>query len=121
MPTSAGRARIVATLALILVGCSCDSPRVYDLVVRGGTLIDGSGGTPRVADVAVAGGRVAAIGDLSTATADREIDGNGLVVAPGWIDVHSHADLILLAGGTTQERLLGAKIAQGVTTLIVGN
>jgi N-acyl-D-aspartate/D-glutamate deacylase len=121
MSTSADRAQFGAALALLLVGCSGESPRVYDLIVRGGTLIDGSGGAPRIADVGVANGRVAAIGDLSTATADRAIDADGLVVAPGWIDVHSHADLILLADGLTQERLLGAKIAQGVTTLIVGN
>jgi N-acyl-D-aspartate/D-glutamate deacylase len=92
-----------------------------DLVIRGGTLVDGTGGAPRRADVAIEDGRVHAVGDLRELAAAREIDATGLVVAPGFIDMHSHADLIVLADAATQERLLRAKIVQGVTTAIVGN
>jgi len=109
-----------AALALILAAACAPAPG-FDLIVRGGTLIDGSGSPPRVADVAVSGGRVVAIGPLPGATAEREIDASGLVVAPGFIDLHSHADLILLAAGREPERLLAAKISQGVTTVLVGN
>ncbi len=93
----------------------------YDLVIRRGTLIDGSGAAPRPADVACLGGKIAGIGDFEETRAGREIDATGLTVAPGWIDLHSHADLLLLAEQPLQENLLGAKISQGVTTLIVGN
>jgi N-acyl-D-aspartate/D-glutamate deacylase len=92
-----------------------------DLLVRGGTLVDGTGGAPRGADVGVRDGRIVAIGDLAGRSAARTIDAHGLAVAPGFIDMHSHADAILLAEPATQRRLLGAKIAQGVTTVIVGN
>jgi N-acyl-D-aspartate/D-glutamate deacylase len=64
----------------------------YDLIVRNGTLIDGTGALRRVTDVAVKGGRIAKIGGLKAATADREIDAAGQIVAPGVIDVHTHYD-----------------------------
>ena len=97
------------------------APPVVELIVRGGTLVDGSGSAPRAADVAIDNGRVHSVGDLGKLAAVREIDATGLVVAPGFIDMHSHADLIVLADGATQDRLLRAKIVQGVTTAIVGN
>jgi N-acyl-D-aspartate/D-glutamate deacylase len=92
-----------------------------DLVLRGGRVVDGTGAPPRRADVAVSAGRIAGIGDLDGWRGRREIDVSGLVVAPGFVDLHSHADVILLGDPATQERLLGAKIAQGVTTIVVGN
>jgi N-acyl-D-aspartate/D-glutamate deacylase len=103
------------------VGRSASEELQADLLVRGGLLIDGTGGEPRPADLAVKGGRVCALGALGTLPAKREIDATGFVVAPGFVDMHSHADLILLGDVSTQQRLLGAKIAQGVTTLVVGN
>jgi N-acyl-D-aspartate/D-glutamate deacylase len=90
-------------------------------VFRGGTLVDGTGVPARRADVAVRDGRIVAVGDLRALRAAREIDATGLVVAPGFVDLHSHADLILLADRPDQERLLRAKISQGVTTVVVGN
>lgn len=92
-----------------------------DLRILGGEVIDGTGSPARRADVAVRDGRVVAIGNLASLPAEKTIDATGLVVAPGFVDMHSHADLILLGDRATQERLLAAKIGQGVTTLVVGN
>jgi N-acyl-D-aspartate/D-glutamate deacylase len=109
-----------AWLTLLLAACPSATPHV-DLIVRGAALVDGTGAARRRADIAVVAGRVEAVGDLGSLRARRVIDGTGLVVTPGFVDLHSHADLILLGDRPTQERLLAAKIAQGVTTLIVGN
>ncbi|RKS67890.1 N-acyl-D-amino-acid deacylase [Motilibacter peucedani] len=91
-----------------------DGP-AYDLVVRGGSVVDGSGAEPRRADVAVSGGTVAAVGDLRDAAAAVELDATGTYVLPGFIDAHSHADA-LLADPRVQE----AYLCQGVTTLVLG-
>ena len=89
-----------------------------DLVVVGGTVIDGTGASRRRADVGVAGGRIVAIGDLAAAVAGgaERIDAAGLIVAPGLVDLHSHSDLTLLSDGRAR-----SKVAQGVTTEINGN
>ncbi len=105
---------------LVLVTAACGTPDV-EMIFEGGTVYDGSGGAPYVADVAVRDDRIHAIGDLGETTARRRIDVAGQAVAPGFVDLHSHADLILLADSSTQQRLLQAKIAQGVTTAFVGN
>jgi len=88
----------------------------YDLVIRNGRVIDGTGAPARLADVVVADGRIAALGDLSGVRAGREIDARDRIVAPGFIDAHTHDDGALLA---TPE--MAAKISQGVTTVIAGN
>jgi N-acyl-D-amino-acid deacylase len=87
----------------------------YDLLIRGGTVIDGSGSPAFRADVAVRDGKIAKIGDLSRAEAARVIDATGLVVAPGFIDVHTHADE--LAEKPRAENYL----RMGVTTVVAGN
>src|SRR5688572_20478690 len=87
----------------------------FDLVIRGGEVHDGSGGAGRVADVGIVGDRIAAVGDLPRAAAARSIDAKGLVVAPGFIDMHSHSDIPLLVDG----RAL-SKVHQGVTTELLG-
>ncbi len=87
-----------------------------DLIIRNGLVVDGTGAAAFKADVAVAGGRIAAVGDLSQATADREIDATGRVVAPGFIDIHTHADIALLARPTHEP-----KVMQGVTTEVFSN
>src|ERR1700726_1118611 len=86
-----------------------------DLILRGGTGIDGTGGPRRRADVAVTGDRIAAVGEVARTAGAREIDVAGLVVAPGFIDVHTHDDRALLASD------MAAKVSQGVTTVITGN
>ena len=88
----------------------------YDLVIRGGRLLDGSGNPWVLADLGVRGNRIAAVGDLSAAAARRVLDARGLYVAPGFIDVHSHA-----AEGLATPELSGAQpiLAQGITTVFV--
>jgi N-acyl-D-amino-acid deacylase len=91
------------------------SAPAYDLVVRGGRVIDGAGNPWVYADVAIRGDRIVKIGRNITGVARREITANGLVVAPGFIDMHTHSDLTLLVDGDAQ-----SKIRQGVTTEILG-
>lgn len=86
-----------------------------DLLIRGGSVIDGSGDDAFSADVGVRDGRIVRIGDLSQATADRVIDASGLIVAPGFIDMHNHSDSSLLA-----EPRCESMIRQGVTTMVLG-
>ena len=87
-----------------------------DTLLKGGLVIDGRGQPAFSADVALRGDTIVAIGDLTQVGADRVIDVTGLVVAPGFIDAHTHDDLICI----TQPDMR-PKISQGVTTLIVGN
>src|SRR5262245_58282625 len=96
-----------------------DAVVAFDLVIRGGTLVDGSGSNGRPADVGVAGGRIAAIGDLSAvAVADvaTVIDATGHVVAPGFVDPHGHSDGTLFLDGA-----LASHLRQGYTTQLSGN
>jgi N-acyl-D-aspartate/D-glutamate deacylase len=88
----------------------------FDLLIRGGRLLDGSGNPWRFADVGVRGDRVTAVGDLTGAPATRVIEARGRYVSPGFIDVHSHA-----AEGLTTASLSGAHpiLAQGITTVLV--
>ena len=98
----------------LAAGCAQPAPQ-YDVVVRHGTLYDGSGAAPVVADVAIAGDKIAAVGDLSKARGREEVDATGLAVAPGFINMLSHSETSLLADGRSQ----GA-IRQGVTLEVFG-
>ncbi|MCY3612303.1 MAG: D-aminoacylase [Gemmatimonadetes bacterium] len=84
------------------------------LVIRHGTLYDGTGGSPRTGDIAIDGDRIATVGEVA-ATGAVEIDARGMAVAPGFIDIHSHADLSLLVNPRAESR-----IRQGVTLEVVG-
>ena len=86
-----------------------------DFIIRGGTVLDGTGADPIEADVGILGDRITAIGDLSSSQGEV-LDATGLFVAPGFIDIHSHSDYTLLA----DPRAVSA-IHQGVTTEVVGN
>jgi N-acyl-D-amino-acid deacylase len=87
----------------------------FDVLIRGGTVYDGSGGPPRRADVGIAGDRIAAVGDLADATAKDVVDAKGLAVAPGFINMLSWSTDSLLADGRGQ-----SEVRQGVTTQIMG-
>jgi len=89
--------------------------RELDLVIRGGTVVDGTGGEPIEADVAVAGDRIVAVGDVPSAGAD-EIDASGCIVTPGFVDVHTHYD-----GQVTWEHTLAPSSGHGVTSVVMGN
>ena len=102
-------------LLILMAGCASEPP--YDVVLEGGLVIDGTGAEGFDADVAISGDRIAAIGDLSEARATLRVDVAGMVVAPGFIDVHSHADRGLVDPAlSTNEGFL----TQGVTTSVFG-
>lgn len=88
----------------------------FDLLIRNGVVIDGSGAPRFGADVGVRAGRIEHVGSSDGASAAREIDAAGRIVAPGFIDAHTHDDRMLLSGGDMQ-----AKVSQGVTTVVAGN
>jgi N-acyl-D-amino-acid deacylase len=89
---------------------------VLDVLIKGGSVIDGSGAPPRPADVAIEGERVLAVEPLPGAEAGHVIDATGLAVAPGFIDMHSHADFVLPGLPTAD-----SKVHQGFTLEVVGN
>ena len=88
----------------------------YDLIIRNGTLVDGLGGEPYVGDVAVREGVIAAVGAVNGSGATREIDATGLLVTPGFVDLHTHYD-----GQAIWSERLTPSSAHGVTTVVMGN
>jgi len=87
----------------------------FDLLLRNGLVVDGSGAEGFRADVGIRGGKIIRVGDLSKAGAKRTIDVSGLVVAPGFVDMHNHSDMTLL-----KEPRCQSMIRQGVTTMVLG-
>ena len=87
-----------------------------DLLIRGGLVCDGTGAAPRQVDVAVSAERIVFVGDGRQVKSKRELDAGGQVVAPGFIDIHTHSDMSLLLDGRGQ-----SKLSQGVTTEVTGN
>ncbi|MDP3852566.1 amidohydrolase family protein [Phenylobacterium sp.] len=88
---------------------------MHDLVIRNGVLVDGTGAPPRRADVAVDAGLVTQVGEVA-AKGRREIDAAGLIVTPGWVDIHTHYD-----GQATWDAYLSPSCWHGVTTVVMGN
>jgi len=86
-----------------------------DVVVRGGTVVDGTGAEGRVADVAISDGRITEVGRVD-ATGRKEIDADGALVMPGWVDVHTHYD-----GQASWDSSLAPSSWQRVTTVVMGN
>jgi N-acyl-D-amino-acid deacylase len=87
----------------------------FDLIIRGGHIVDGTGNPWFAGDVGIRGDRIAAVGQLTAANARREIDARGLVVAPGFIDMHTHSDQPLLDDGNAE-----SKVREGVTLDVIG-
>ncbi|MCH7564345.1 MAG: amidohydrolase family protein, partial [Gemmatimonadetes bacterium] len=120
MTGSALRLAAVFSAALLVAAVAppfeLAAQRTFDVIIRGGRVLDGTGNPWFVADVALDGDRIAAVGDLTNARGRREIDATGLYVAPGFIDSHSHA-----GGGLETEALSHARplLAMGLTTVII--
>ena len=105
---------VIVSMLLLPVAHSSQAPP-FDLLIRNGRIVDGSGRAGYVADLAVKGDRIVSIGKLSTATAARVIDAQGLVVAPGFIDMLGQSETYLLIDPRAM-----SKVMQGVTTEITG-
>ena len=102
---------------MLLSIAACESaPSRFDLIIRGGEMYDGVSTEPQRTDVAITGDRIAALGDLSHASAAIEINAADSVVAPGFIDVQSHSGTTLLADGLAE-----SQVRQGVTTAVIGD
>jgi N-acyl-D-amino-acid deacylase len=102
-------------LAMLLFAAAAAAPAPYDLVIRNGRIIDGTGSPWYAGDIAISGGRIAAIGKLDAAAARRTLDARGMVVAPGFIDMLGQSELTILVNPH-----LPSKIYQGITTEITG-
>ena len=106
----------VLSIALVLpLLAACSRPPAYDVVIRHGTIYDGTGAAGRVADLAIRDDRIAAVGDLSSDHGRDEVDATGLAVAPGFINMLSHSETSLIADGRAQ-----GTIRQGVTLEVFG-
>jgi N-acyl-D-amino-acid deacylase len=109
------RKQLLAGFACIVLMGGCSAPVTYDVILRNGTIYDGSGAAPLVGDVALRGDTIMAVGAIGAARADREIDVSGLAIAPGFINMMSWANESLLEDGRGQ-----SDIRQGVTLEVMG-
>jgi N-acyl-D-amino-acid deacylase len=107
--------RVVIACWIVLLSSVAIADEPFDVIIRHGQVVDGTGNPWFRADVAIRADRIVAIGQLGNATAKTVIDAKGKVVAPGFIDIHSHSDLLLLEDGNAP-----SKIRQGVTTEVLG-
>ena len=108
---------ILLTTTLCAAAPAQNSPagNTFDLLLRNGLVVDGSGAEGFRADVGIRGGKIIRVGDLSQAGAERTIDVSGLLVTPGFVDMHNHSDMTLL-----EEPRCQSMIRQGVTTMVLG-
>jgi N-acyl-D-amino-acid deacylase len=115
MSFSQARLRFCFLLVLVASCSRPDSPARFDLLITGGSVLDGNGTPPVRADVGIRDGLIAAVGDLTGADAARRIDASGMTVAPGFIDIHNHSDYTILSEPRSE-----SMIRQGVTTMVLG-
>ncbi len=101
-----------------VVGAIAESPPSVDVLLQGGTMVDGTGGVPYEGSVAIADGRIVAVGKIENRSADQTIDCRGLIIAPGFIDLHNHSDDSILE---PKNRSARCYLTQGCTTLVTGN
>ncbi len=106
---------VVPVLLFALLGSSYSQRPDFDILIRNGRVVDGTGNPSFIGDVGIRDGKIAAIGRLANRTAARTIDANGLVVAPGFIDIHNHSDDTVIEDGDAQ-----SMVRQGVTSMIFG-
>ena len=103
-------------LFFLLFPCSLAAQGNYDIIIRNGKIIDGTGNSWYYADIAIKDGRIVAIQKNINATAAKEVDAKNLIVAPGFIDVHGHIETSIFERPTADNY-----IYDGVTTVITGN
>jgi N-acyl-D-amino-acid deacylase len=108
-------ALVLFVLMFILIAGVEGQQAEFDLLIRNGRILDGTGNPSFINDVGLRDGKIAAIGALANARAARVIDANGLAVAPGFIDIHNHSDDTVLEDGDAQ-----SMVRQGVTSMIFG-
>src|SRR5262245_66340518 len=101
-------------LAALMTGVEAQR-QDFDLLIRNGRIVDGTGNPSYVGDLGVRDGRIVALGRLANRSATRSIEGTGLIVAPGFIDIHNHSDDTILEDGDAQ-----SMVRQGVTSIIFG-
>jgi N-acyl-D-amino-acid deacylase len=115
------KARLAGVIVLAVAGLLMSRPLVraqgqpFDVIIRNGLVVDGTGSPGRVTNLGIRGARIVEVGGLAGATAARTIDASGLVVAPGFIDVHTHVDEIATQPGIPHF------VRMGVTTVVAGN
>jgi len=121
VPTAPRSLRLALCLMVMVTALQAVSaaPEPADVVIRGGTLHDGSAGAPYVGDVAIKGDRIVYVGTGAPMTAARTIDASGMIVTPGFIDPHTHADGFLRAPDAAT-RVNAAWLHQGVTSVMIG-
>ncbi len=112
---NSGVTHFIRFILLVMAGLQCVSAAEYDWLIKGGRIADGTGNPAYFADVGIKGGRIVAIGKDLPGEAKQVLDAKGLVVAPGFIDVHTHAE------GIEKQPLAENFVRMGVTTLVLGN
>jgi N-acyl-D-amino-acid deacylase len=123
MPKSSITAPLLSIAGLFavatIVGAATVAPPRVDVLIRGGTIYDGSMDKPYVGDIAIAGDRIVYVGKQASVIADTVIDAKGMIVAPGFIDPHTHADSFLRSPDAAT-RVNAAWLNQGVTSVMIG-
>nr|WP_242526469.1 amidohydrolase family protein [Novosphingobium sp. KA1] len=113
--------RLMATGSLLAIGsgAGAGAPAEYDVVIHGGTIYDGSEARPFVGDVALTGDKIAYVGPKAPGKGARTIEAKGMIVTPGFIDAHTHADVFIRSADPAQ-RVNAAWLDQGVSTVMIG-